>query len=275
MPVTKRDVSSISKSGSAKLKGDVTLSEGSNVTITQSGQDIEIASSGGASGAPADATYITQTANATLSNEQAIGALATGLMVVTTTTGVVSSVDAPSGTVVGTTDTQTLTNKTLTSPAINLANNVTLKGRNAVNDANLDLIKVNASDQTAIGQNALRATRFVALSAPVEVLNTDPAVSTFADLDVTTACDGSTRVYAVTGAMGMTCGATARVAYMRPNGSAADTASTEVMRGTASALAICAWTVGTDTDGIFEWRVSNADVTNFTVWVRGYWEYVD
>jgi hypothetical protein len=47
MPVTKRDVSSLSKSGSAKLKGDVTLSEGANVTLTQSGNDISIASSGG------------------------------------------------------------------------------------------------------------------------------------------------------------------------------------------------------------------------------------
>lgn len=51
MPVYKRDVSSLAKEGSAKLKGDVTLSEGSNVTLTQSGNDIEIASSGGASGA--------------------------------------------------------------------------------------------------------------------------------------------------------------------------------------------------------------------------------
>lgn len=47
MGVVKRDVTSLSKSGDAKLKGDVTLSEGSNVTITQTGQDIEIAATGG------------------------------------------------------------------------------------------------------------------------------------------------------------------------------------------------------------------------------------
>lgn len=50
MPVYKRDVSSLSKSGSAKLKGDVTLSEGSNVTLTQSGNDISIASTGSGGG---------------------------------------------------------------------------------------------------------------------------------------------------------------------------------------------------------------------------------
>lgn len=51
MPVTTRDVKSLSKSGSAKLKGDVTLSEGANVTLTQSGQDIAIESAaGGGSG---------------------------------------------------------------------------------------------------------------------------------------------------------------------------------------------------------------------------------
>lgn len=41
-------------------------------------------------GAPTDATYITKTANGTLSAEQALGALATGLLKSTTTTGTVS-----------------------------------------------------------------------------------------------------------------------------------------------------------------------------------------
>ncbi len=41
--------------------------------------------------APIDATYITQTPNATLTNEQALSALSTGVLLSTTTTGVVSS----------------------------------------------------------------------------------------------------------------------------------------------------------------------------------------
>ena len=50
MPVLKSAVRSIAKSGSSQLKGDVTLSAGSNITLTQSGQDIQIAASGGSSG---------------------------------------------------------------------------------------------------------------------------------------------------------------------------------------------------------------------------------
>lgn len=45
---------------------------------------------GGAGGAPTDATYIVQTANGSLSNEQALAALATGIVKNTTTTGVLS-----------------------------------------------------------------------------------------------------------------------------------------------------------------------------------------
>ena len=43
-------VDSISKTGSPALTGDVTLSQGSNVTLTQTGQDISIAATGGGGG---------------------------------------------------------------------------------------------------------------------------------------------------------------------------------------------------------------------------------
>lgn len=49
------------------------------------------------SGAPIDATYITQTANATLSAEQALSALSTGIMRVATTTGVITSLTDSAG----------------------------------------------------------------------------------------------------------------------------------------------------------------------------------
>lgn len=55
------------------------------------------AACGTSSGAPVDATYITQTANGTLSNEQALSSLSTGIMRVATTTGVITSLTDSSG----------------------------------------------------------------------------------------------------------------------------------------------------------------------------------
>lgn len=65
-------VDSIAKSGETGLTGDVTLSEGANVTLTQVGQDIEIAASG-ASGAPSDIDYLVGTASGSLSAEIVVG----------------------------------------------------------------------------------------------------------------------------------------------------------------------------------------------------------
>ena len=52
---------------------------------------------GAGGGAPTDAKYITQTTNGTLTGEQALSSLATGIMKVTTTTGVISSLTDSSG----------------------------------------------------------------------------------------------------------------------------------------------------------------------------------
>ncbi|MBI3231850.1 MAG: hypothetical protein HYZ51_02090, partial [Candidatus Doudnabacteria bacterium] len=67
---------------------------GANVTATDggAGPNSTIITVGGA---PSDATYITQTANGTLSAEQALSALATGYMKVTTGTGVITSQAVP------------------------------------------------------------------------------------------------------------------------------------------------------------------------------------
>ncbi len=47
MPVEQRHVKTIRKAGDTKLKKDVTLTGGTNVTLTQSGQDISIAAAAG------------------------------------------------------------------------------------------------------------------------------------------------------------------------------------------------------------------------------------
>jgi len=81
---------------------------------------------GGGGGAPTDATYITQTPSAGLSDEQALSALATGLVTVTTGTGVLSSLTAPSGAIVGTSDTQTLSNKKINPRVVALTSGSTV-----------------------------------------------------------------------------------------------------------------------------------------------------
>lgn len=65
---------------------------GAGVTCTQSGSTwtLTVAGGGGGGGAPTTATYITQTPDATLTNEQALSALATGIVVNTTATGVLT-----------------------------------------------------------------------------------------------------------------------------------------------------------------------------------------
>lgn len=95
---------------SAEATGILTIAAGnSDVTLTDTTAVITSASitadgnftvtgtcTGCGAGAPTDATYITQTSNSSLSNEQALSALSTGLVKVTTTTGVLST--AVSGT---------------------------------------------------------------------------------------------------------------------------------------------------------------------------------
>lgn len=73
---------------------------------------VEVTGGGGGGGAPVNATYITQTANATLTNEFPLGSLLTGILKNTTTTGVpsiaVAGTDyvAPNAAITGATNTK-------------------------------------------------------------------------------------------------------------------------------------------------------------------------
>lgn len=86
------------------------LDDGSNTASGEPGFRIYTGSwidenaSGGGGGAPTDATYLTQTENGTLTNEQAFANLSSGLLKVTTGTGVVETATAGSDYIVTETD---------------------------------------------------------------------------------------------------------------------------------------------------------------------------
>ncbi|MGD9729993.1 MAG: phage tail fiber protein, partial [Nitrospiraceae bacterium] len=110
-----------STAGSGEIE-EITLGTG----LSLDAGELSATGGGGGGGAPTDATYITQTPSAGLSDEQALSDLATGLVKVTTGTGVLSSVPAPTGDVVGTTDTQTLTNKKINPRVVALTSGTTV-----------------------------------------------------------------------------------------------------------------------------------------------------
>ena len=94
-----------------------------NGTVTDTGGGVASVTISGI-GSPTDATYITQTANGTLSAEQALGALATGCMSSTTTTGVVAT-----RTLTGTANQITVTNGNCAgTPTFSIPTNPTLPG---------------------------------------------------------------------------------------------------------------------------------------------------
>ncbi len=118
---------SVAKAGTETGKRRrINFIEGSNVTITTTDDslnervDVTIAASGGGGG---DASTNT---SSSVDNEIALFSStggktlkrATGSGIAKVTSGVLSTVTAPTGNIVGESDTQTLTNKTLTSPVI-------------------------------------------------------------------------------------------------------------------------------------------------------------
>lgn len=110
----------------ARLKGGGVPAPGSegDCLLTSSGAWASGACPGAGSGAPTDAKYLVQTANGTLSAEQAIGALATGCMSSTTTTGIVAT-----RTLTGTANQITVTNGDCSgTPTFSIPTNPTLPG---------------------------------------------------------------------------------------------------------------------------------------------------
>jgi len=92
-----------STGGDIGTRRRINFIEGTNVTITVADDstdnelDVTISSTGGGGGAPTDATYITQTPHGSLSAEQALSLLPSGIMRVANSTGAVTSLTTSAG----------------------------------------------------------------------------------------------------------------------------------------------------------------------------------
>lgn len=129
---------------------NVTSISVNNGTLTDNGGgSVTISLSAGS--APADATYITQTANGSLSNEQALSALPNGCVGVTTTTGVLDA-----RTITGTANQISVANGNCAgNPTISIPTNPTLPGTTTGTfSGNLTgAVTGNASTATALAAN--------------------------------------------------------------------------------------------------------------------------
>lgn len=119
--------------------------------LKDSGQAIWSECPGAGSGAPTDAKYIVQQANGTLSDEQALGALSTGCLGVTTTTGTVAS-----RTITGTSNQISVSNGDCSgNPTLSIPSSPTLPGTTSGTfSGNLTgTVTGNASTATALAAN--------------------------------------------------------------------------------------------------------------------------
>ena len=154
-----------------------------NGTVTDNGGGSVSVTIGG-TGAPTDATYITQTANATLTNEQALSLLANGCLGVTTATGVLDA-----RTITGTANQITVTNGNCAgNPTLSIPTNPTLPGTttgtfsgNLTGD-----VTGNASTATALAANGSNCS---AGQAPLGV-NASGAVESCTDYQEEPASNG-------------------------------------------------------------------------------------
>ena len=158
----------------------------------------------------------------------------------------------------------------LPGSAIRTPSATAFKSRNNADGADIDLIAANSSDQTTLGQNSVRATRFVPLTNRV-ILTSTPQTS-FTDLDITS--DTSATTYAVNLALNITGNSIGNALQVRPNGSTDGGGHLQVSAYSTSQSNKTVGVVGCDTSQIVEYVNTHAsDVIGVTL--VGYHEYVD
>jgi len=154
-----------------------------------------------------------------------------------------------------------------------LPNNTPYQIKNAAGTAK-NVVNKNASNQTTVGENDVRATRYVPINPRVEVLNTDPADANWNDLDLT--ANTSANTYAVALHYLVRASVAVTTFKLRKNGVASDgnleiSARTQVATQYVNGSRI----VEVDTGQILEWAVDSSNVNSVIVILDGYFEYVD
>lgn len=132
---------------------------------------------GGGASAPSDATYITQTTNATLTDEQALGTLATGYMKSSTTTGVITTQAVPIPVADGGTGAATFT-----ANGVLLGNGTGAMAVTGVGTANQVLVIPGAGGAPAFGTVALGSAAGVSGTLPLARGGTDNATTAIGTL---------------------------------------------------------------------------------------------
>ena len=159
---------------------------------------------------------------------------------------------------------------------VRVLNDIYQTGRNNADDGDVDMWRVNTSDQLE-GPNDLRPTRFVITSTLPTIISTTVDSSGFTELDLTS--ETSSRAFAVSVTARILGNKTSQYFKMRKKGETMIGDETVVVRNqvtNTSTRSFGTSIVGLDTSQVLEYDFDEGGGTaNISVYLRGYWEYLD